>query len=99
MLNKRYIFRNDLRNIGFIDLKFTRDRKLKRVYLSAKNTVEIGKSKYEVIFSVECDEARNSKIDMVTLCRLMYENFLNFKTLKLAEQRKYAEENGEKVDY
>lgn len=99
MLNRKYIFRNDLRNIGFIDLRFTRDRKLKKVYLSAKNTVEIGKSKYEVIFNVESDEARNTKIDMVTLCRLMYESFENFKTLKLSEQRKYAEENGEKVDY
>lgn len=97
MINKRYILRNDLKMIGLENLKFTRNRSLKKIYLSADYRSEIGKSEYLITFDVSLDEFKNGKLDMVNLCREMLNTFENFKNMKATDQKKYAEEHGRKL--
>lgn len=97
MLNKKYILRHDLKVLGLENLKFTRNRSLKKIYLSADYRSEIGKTDYLITFDVSLDEFRNTKLDMVNLCREMLNTFENFKAMKTTEQKKYAEEHGRKL--
>lgn len=98
MIDKKYISRNDLKMYGLRNLKFTRNRPLNKIYLDSDYQMEIGKSMYDITFSVELDAQRNTKLDMVMLCKEMLMFVENFKTLKVSEQKKYAEEHGEKLD-
>lgn len=98
MIDKKYISRNDLKMYGLRNLKFTRNKPLNKIYLDSDYQMEIGKSMYDITFSVELDAQRNTKLDMVMLCKEMLMFVENFKTLKVSEQKKYAEEHGEKLD-
>lgn len=99
MIDKKYVSRNDLKMYGLHNLKFTRNRPLNKIFLTADYNTEVSKSNYNITFVVELDAQRNTKLDMVTLCKEMLLTVEKFKGMKVTDQKKYAEEHGEKIDY
>ena len=94
MLNKKYITRTDLKVAGFSNLEFTVNRPESKVHLTADYTFDNGKVKYKILFEVETELERTSQKSIEKLCRMMLEKLALFQTLKTAEQKKFALENG-----
>jgi len=98
MITKKYYTRTDLKTLGFQNLSFYANAALNKVFLTADYNANIGKSTYKVSFTAEADKQKTSIRSIEVLCRTMLESLDNFNKMKAADQRKFAEENGEKVD-
>jgi flagellar biosynthesis/type III secretory pathway chaperone len=83
-----------LKVAGFSNLEFTVNRPENKVHLTADYTIDIGKVKYKIQFEVETELQATSQRSIEKLCRLMLEKLVLFQTLKSAEQKKFALENG-----
>jgi hypothetical protein len=94
VLTKKYITRTDLKVAGFSNLEFDINRRENKVHLTADYNTIVGKSNYKVQFEVESEFQRTSLITIEKLCRMMLEKLVLFQTLKTAEQKKFALENG-----
>lgn len=94
MLTKKYITRTDLKVAGFSNLEFTVNRRENKVHLTADYNTIVSKSNYKVQFEVESELLRTSSRSIEKLCRMMLEKLVSFQTLKTAEQKKFALENG-----
>jgi hypothetical protein len=99
MLNKRYYNRTDLKVLGFQNLSFYANRELNKIFLSADYFLKVGKSTYKTQFTVEAEKQNTSTRSIESLCREMVISFHKFSDMKAADQKKFAEEHGEKIDY
>jgi len=98
MLNKKYYSRTDLKVLGFQNLNFYANRELGKVFLTADYFHNVGKSTYKTSFTVEADKERTSIRSIESLCRCMVKKLDDFKDMKASDQKKFAEEHGDKVD-
>lgn len=98
MLTKKYYNRNDLKVLGFQNLSFYGNKELNKIFLTANYNANIGKSTYKISFTVEADKQKTSSRSIELLCRNMVITLDNFNNMKTTEQRKFAEENGDKID-
>ena len=98
MLTKKYYNRTDLKVLGFQNLSFYGNRELGKVFLTADYFHKVGKSTYKTSFTVEADKERTSIRSIESLCRAMVKSLDNFKNMKAADQKKFAEEHGDKID-
>jgi hypothetical protein len=98
MLTKKYYSRTDLKVLGFQNLSFYANRELNKIFLTADYFLKIGKSTYKTSFTVEADKERTAIRSIESLCRGMVINFDKFSNMKAADQKKFAEEHGEKID-
>ncbi len=98
MLTKKYYKRDDLKVLGFQNLSFYANRELNKIFLTADYKANIGKSTYKISFTVEADKQKTSSRSIELLCRNMVITLDNFHNMKVTEQKKYAEENGDKID-
>ena len=98
MLTKKYYNRTDLKVLGFQNLSFYANRELRKIFLTADYKANIGKSTYKISFTVEADKQNTSIRSIELLCREMVKSLDNFTNMKVTEQKKFAEEHGEKID-
>ena len=99
MLTKKYYSRTDLKVLGFQNLSFYANRELNKIFLTADYYAKVGKSTYKTSFTVEADKERTSIRSIESLCRSMVKSLDNFTNMKAAEQKKFVEEHGDKIDY
>lgn len=98
MLTKKYYNRTDLKVLGFQNLSFYANRELGKIFLTADYFATIGKSTYKTSFTVEADKQTTSTRSIELLCREMVKSLDNFTNMKAADQKKFCEEHGDKVD-
>ena len=98
MLEKKYYSRTDLKVLGFQNLSFYANRELNKVFLTADYFAKVGKSNYKTSFTVEADKARTSARSIESLCRAMVKSLDDFTNMKASDQKKFAEEHGDKVE-
>lgn len=98
MLSKKYYSRTDLKVLGFQNLSFYGNQQLNKVFLTADYFAKVGKSTFKTSFTVEADKQRTSIRNIEMLCRKMVESLDNFTNMKAADQKKFIEEHGDKVD-
>jgi hypothetical protein len=98
MLTKKYYSRTDLKVLGFQNLSFYANRELNKIFLTADYFAKVGKSTYKTSFTVEADKERTSIRSIESLCRAMVKSLDNFENMKAAEQKKFVEEHGDKID-
>jgi hypothetical protein len=98
MLTKKYYSRTDLKVLGFQNLSFYANRELNKIFLTADYFAKVGKSTYKTSFTVEADKERTSIRSIESLCRAMVKSLDNFQNMKAAEQKKFVEEHGDKID-
>ena len=98
MLTKKYYSRTDLKVLGFQNLSFYANRELNKIFLTADYFAKVGKSTYKTSFTVEADKERTSIRSIESLCRAMVKSLDNFTNMKAAEQKKFVEEHGDKID-
>jgi hypothetical protein len=98
MLTKKYYNRTDLKVLGFQNLSFYANRELGKVFLTADYFHKVGKSTYKTSFTVESDKERTATRSIESLCRCMVKSLDDFTSMKAADQKKFAEEHGDKID-
>jgi hypothetical protein len=98
MLTKKYYNRTDLKVLGFQNLSFYGNRELGKVFLTADYFHKVGKSTYKTSFTVEADKERTSIRSIESLCRAMVKSLDDFTNMKAADQKKFAEEHGDKIE-
>jgi hypothetical protein len=98
MLTKKYYNRTDLKVLGFQNLSFYANRELNKIFLTADYFAKIGKSTYKTSFTVEADKQTTSTRSIESLCRAMVKSLDDFTNMKAADQKKFAEEHGDKVE-
>ena len=98
ILDKKYYNRTDLKTLGFQNLNFYGNQELGKVFLTADYFAKVGKSTYKTSMTVEADKQRTAVKSVELLCRKMVESLDNFFNMKAADQKKFAEEHGEKID-
>mgnify|MGYP000026154482 CR=1 FL=1 len=60
--------------------------------------ISVRRSTYKTSFTVEADKQNTSSRSIESLCRAMVKSLDNFENMKAAEQKKFVEEHGDKID-